>query len=72
MNLEWKKPYEVYDTATKHHVIGIDQQVVDDLADGNGVTREIPHRQRQCLRVDEQLHVTTKQNIYKRSFKVQN
>ena len=52
-NLEWQKPNEVNKTATEHHVIGVDRQVADDLTNGDGVAREIPHRQRQRLRVDQ-------------------
>jgi len=40
------------DAAAEHHVVCIDRQVVDDLTDGDRVAREIPHRQRQRLRVD--------------------
>jgi len=42
-DLEWQKPDEMDDAAAKHHVVGIDRQVSDNLADGNSVARKVPH-----------------------------
>ena len=51
-------------TATEHHVVGINRQVVDDLTDRDRVAREIPHGQRQRLRIDQQLGTSRQSHTY--------